>query len=269
MTEPSTARLAVIGDPIAHSKSPDIHQAFARQLGIALSYEKLRVTTDQLEAFLNDFFDHGGRGLNVTVPHKTAVFDWVTTLTPTAQLAGAVNTLMRRDDQIVGHNTDGEGLVLDLQRLGAPLRGARILLMGAGGAARGALSPLLQQHPACLHIENRTRDKAHQLAQDIGGQVRPTHDQSSYDLIIGASSAGLQGQAVALPPGAVSTQTWVYDMIYGDEATPLMRYADHMGAARTVDGLGMLVGQAAKAFECWFGQLPDSSAVLKDLRQTV
>ena len=266
-----TAKLAVIGDPIAHSKSPQIHTRFAAQCGIDLTYQKIQVSVDQIEHFLNDFFAQGGRGLNITVPHKEAAYRWAGQCTAAAELAGAVNTLIAPTASsatvdVLGDNTDGAGLVHDLKRLQAPLQDARVLVLGAGGAARGAIGPLLEQRPKCLHIENRTRSKAEDLANRVGGKARPLDDDQPYDLVIGASSAGLSQASVNLPNTFVSSQTWVYDMIYADQATPLMRWAAAAGAEHCVDGLGMLVGQAAVAFQAWFNVLPETDGVLKELR---
>jgi shikimate dehydrogenase len=263
-----TARLGVIGDPIEHSKSPDIHAAFGRQLGIELDYQKFRVTAPELTRFLSEFFAGGGRGLNVTVPHKESVYEWVGAHSDAARVAGACNTLIAESGGVSGDNTDGAGLVLDLRRLGTTLSGARVLVLGAGGAARGAMGPLLAENPACLQVCNRTQARAETLIAQCGGQLWQP-GEAAFDLVIGASSAGLSAQSVTLPAGAVDSNTLVYDMIYGAEPTALMRAGVDAGAGAVADGLGMLVGQAAEAFERWFGQLPDAGPVLEQLRRSL
>ncbi|MGB0956826.1 MAG: shikimate dehydrogenase [Litorivicinus sp.] len=265
-----SARLAVIGDPIEHSKSPAIHAAFGQQCGIDLDYQKIQVAPAALTDFLDQFFSSGGRGLNVTVPHKEAAYQWVKQHAPAARVAGACNTLIApadgSSDAVVGDNTDGAGLVLDLKRLGVKLTDARVLMLGAGGAARGAMGPLLAEGPAMVSVFNRTQSRAQALTEQCGGRVWTPGD-AAFDLVIGATSAGLSGQAVNVPSGAIGANTLVYDMMYGAEPTALMQAAIAAGAVQVEDGLGMLVGQAAEAFERWFGVLPDSAPVLAQLRR--
>ncbi|MGB0964867.1 MAG: shikimate dehydrogenase [Litorivicinus sp.] len=259
-------RLCVIGDPIAHSLSPIIHADFAQQLGIEIEYTKEHVTAKQLDAFLQAFFGQGGIGLNVTVPHKQAVWDWCGTLTERAQAAGAVNTLYRDRDQLVGDNTDGAGLVDDLLRLGVNLTDARVLMLGAGGAARGALLPLVQAG-AQVSIHNRTQARAERLIEDLqAGRLCQPQDEA-FDVVISASSAGLSEAAPSLPAAWFSRETFAYDMIYGSRPTPFIQAAQTMGVEHHADGLGMLVAQAARAFQRWFGELPDTAPVYQALRR--
>jgi len=272
-------RYAVVGNPIAHSKSPWIHAAFARQTGQALTYEALLAPLDDFAATVARFRAEGGRGLNVTVPFKLEAFALADRRTPRAEAAGAVNTLAFGTDGILGDNTDGAGLVRDLaSHLGCPPRGRRILLLGAGGATRGALLPLLDTAPADLCIANRTAHKAVELAQAFAahaGTVRiegcgfeALADQR-FDLVINATSASLSGELPPLPPGLYAQGALAYDMMYGRGHTPFLRAALANGAARVADGLGMLVEQAAESFALWRGVRPDSAPVLAELRQLI
>ncbi len=272
-------RYAVVGNPIAHSKSPWIHAAFARQTGQTLTYEALLAPLDDFAATVARFRAEGGRGLNVTVPFKLEAFALADRRTPRAEAAGAVNTLAFGTDGILGDNTDGAGLVRDLaSHLGCPPRGRRILLLGAGGATRGALLPLLDTAPADLCIANRTAHKAVELAQAFAahaGTVRiegcgfeALADQR-FDLVINATSASLSGELPPLPPGLYAQGALAYDMMYGRGHTPFLRAALADGAARVADGLGMLVEQAAESFALWRGVRPDSAPVLAELRQLI
>jgi shikimate dehydrogenase len=267
-------RYCVFGNPIAHSKSPLIHRMFAAQTGEALSYEALLAPLDDFSAFARAFFREG-LGANVTVPFKEEAFRLADMLSARAARAGAVNTLKKQDDgRLLGDNTDGAGLVRDLTvNAGLELRGRHILLLGAGGAARGVLEPLLAEQPAELVIANRTVEKAEELARlfaDLGPVLASGFDwiDAPVDLIINATSASLAG---ALPPISPSLSrrghTVCYDMMYAKEPTAFNRWAASHGAARTLDGLGMLVEQAAEAFCLWRGVRPDSAPVLAELRR--
>lgn len=265
-------RYAVIGNPIAHSKSPLIHGMFARQTGEQLSYEALLAPLDDFAGTLREFLRQG-RGVNVTVPFKEQAWALVDSHTPAA-LAGAVNTIQRLDDgRLLGDNTDGKGLVRDIQHnAGLALAGKRILLVGAGGAARGVIQPLLQAQPAQLCVVNRTVEKAEQLAmlfKDQGPISAAGFEwiEESVDLIINATSASLDGQLPPIPSSLIRPgHTWCYDMMYASEATVFNRWAAEQGAARCIDGLGMLVEQAAEAFLLWRGVRPDTAPVLAALR---
>ena len=263
---------AVVGNPIAQSLSPEIHSAFAEQTAQDLRYEKKLIELGQFRQQAAQFFAGGGRGLNVTAPFKLDAFAFADALTERAQTAGAVNTLVKQDDgSILGDNTDGAGLVADIKKhLGWTIQGRNILVLGAGGATRGALLPLLQEQPAQLHIANRTAQKARQLAEDFAAYGSITAGgledvPEGFDLIINASAASLSGERPPVAEAIVGRDCCVYDMVYGAEPTPFMRWAGDLGA-RTADGLGMLVGQAAEAFYLWRGVSPRVEPVLSMLR---
>jgi shikimate dehydrogenase len=264
-------RYAVIGNPIAHSKSPDIHARFAAQSGQALTYERLLAPLDGFAAVVRGFIAHGGCGMNVTVPFKLDAYALATELSERAQAAGAVNTLKFEGNIIHGDNTDGVGLVTDIVgNAGRSLHGARIALLGAGGATRGALLPLLQQQPAELVIANRTPAKAEQLAQQFaanGKLAASTFEalQGPFDLVINATAASLAGELPPLPARIFGAQTLAYDMMYGKKPTVFMEFAAGQGAA-VRDGLGMLVEQAAESFLLWRGIRPDTAPVFAALR---
>lgn len=263
-----TDRYAVFGHPVAHSKSPSIHTAFARQTGEDLSYEAILAPLDGFAEHLAAFVAAGGRGANVTVPFKEAAHALADRLTPRARLAGAVNTLRFDADGILGDNTDGAGLVADLVRnLGRTLAGTRILLLGAGGAARGVVAPLLDRSPAEFVIANRSVDRAQALAERFGRGVRACgYDtlDTPFDLVVNATAASLAGELPPLPPRVFAPGALAYDLMYGQE-TPFMRFARDHGAA-AADGLGMLVEQAAEAFFVWRGVRPDTAPVIRSLR---
>ncbi len=274
-----TDAYVVLGNPIAHSKSPLIHSLFAQQTGQAMCYDSMLAPLDQFAATVQSFMAAGGCGANVTVPFKLEAFALAQSLSERAQAAGAVNTLLFKDGQIVGDNTDGAGLVRDITvNLQRPLRGARVLLLGAGGAARGALLPLLQQSPTQLCIANRSVEKAQQLqdlaasfalgtvqvsARSLAELMNPLVGQ--FDVIINATSASLQQESVMMASELFAPNCLAYDMMYGAQATPFMRMAQTAGA-QAVDGLGMLVEQAAEAFYLWRGVRPDTASVLAQLR---
>jgi len=261
-------RYAVIGNPIAHSKSPHIHALFAAQSGQDMGYEALLAPLDGFVATVRDFVAAGGRGANVTVPFKEEAFRLATMLSDRARAAGAVNTLSFSGSDILGDNTDGAGLVRDLKsNLGAVISGKRVLLLGAGGAARGVILPLLSEHPAQLLVANRTTDKAMALAVAFPGCAGCGLDDlvgHSFDLVINATSAGLSGGVPPRLTFAYAPDALAYDMVYGRD-TDFLRHAAAAGAA-TADGLGMLVEQAAEAFHIWRGMRPDTAPVLAELR---
>jgi len=269
-----TDRYAVYGNPIAHSKSPRIHAMFARQTAQDLTYE---ATLAPLDGFLQKILADaalGLRGANVTVPFKEEAFRLATRRSARAERAGAVNTLaFRSGGEIFGDNTDGAGLVRDLTRNHAlSLQGKRILVLGAGGAVRGVLAPLLAEAPARLCVANRTADKALALAHafsDLGaisGGGLDVLTGQSFDLVINGTSASLSGELPPLPTGIFAPGAAAYDMVYGKDETPFLRFAREQGASARLDGLGMLVEQAAEAFQVWRGVLPDSQPVLQQLR---
>ncbi|MES0875415.1 shikimate dehydrogenase [Sinimarinibacterium thermocellulolyticum] len=265
-------RYAVIGQPVAHSKSPAIHARFARQTGQTLAYEAIEVAPERLAEHLAELHAKGYAGLNVTLPHKIAVMALCEAVSERAQRAGAVNTLIRTDTGWRGDNTDGEGFIRDLQRLGIAVAGRRVLVLGAGGAARGILEPLLAQRPAELVVSNRNPWKPEALAEDfkaLGTVVPRTHlslKGDRFDLIVNATSAGHQGRMIALPGQLLATGGDAYDLSYGAAFTPFREWAQSQGAARIADGLGMLVEQAAAAFALWRGQRPQTAPVIEALR---
>ncbi|MGE5155454.1 MAG: shikimate dehydrogenase [Bdellovibrio bacteriovorus] len=271
-------RYAVIGNPIAHSKSPAIHAAFARQTRQDLTYGRILGHPDAFSDEVRRFFADGGRGLNVTVPFKEQAWALVDERSSRAETAGAVNTLIPLSEgRLRGDNTDGVGLVRDLGvNHGFAFADRRILLLGAGGASRGVLRPLLETGLRELVIANRTASKALDLAASAAdlGPVRGTGlddlgaiANGGFDLIVNGTSAGLAGETPALPSRCLAPGGWVYDMLYGDQPTPFCRWGSSQGAAQVLDGLGMLVEQAAESFWLWRGLRPETGPVIAMLRQ--
>jgi shikimate dehydrogenase len=300
-------RYAVIGNPIAHSKSPLIHAAFAQQTGQDLEYDRVLTAPDDFADCVRRFFADGGRGLNVTVPFKELAWQLADERSPRAEMAGAVNTLIpvpgatpgvtpnatpeATSDlkpaltagaipavRLRGDNTDGVGLIKDLgANHGFDFAGRRVLLLGAGGAARGVLRPLLETGVAELVIANRTAAKAQALAALLGGQTAgmirvcgcglADLGPTGFDLIINATSAGLKGAVPAIPARCLAAAAWTYDMLYGDVPTPFCRWGLAQGAVRAIDGLGMLVEQAAESFRLWRGVSPQTAPVIEMLRR--
>lgn len=261
-------RYAVFGNPVAHSKSPRIHALFAAQTRQAMDYVALLAPRDGFAEAVRRFIASGGRGANVTVPFKEDAFRLATTLTPRARAAGAVNTLTFAGDAIGGDNTDGAGLVRDLEvNLGCTIAGKRILLLGAGGAARGVVLPLLEAQPTGLFIANRTAAKAVQLAAGFGAAGGGFDDVAgrSFDLVINATAAGLAEAALPLPPSVFASGCLAYEMLYGRE-TLFMAQAGATGC-RVADGLGMLVEQAAEAFFIWRGVRPQTAPIIATLKE--
>jgi shikimate dehydrogenase len=271
-SDPQIDRYAVIGNPIAHSKSPDIHARFAAQTGQHLSYERLLAPLDGFAAVVRTFIQEGGKGMNVTVPFKLEAYALADTLTARAQAAGAVNTLQFKDGSILGDNTDGVGLVHDIVRnAGVSIVGKSVLLLGAGGAARGVILPLLEQQPRRLVLANRTVSKAEDLARQFSAQgaidvcaFDAVHE--AFDIVINATAASLSAELPPISPAVFGTQTLAYDMMYGKDATVFMQFAA-ANSARTRDGLGMLVEQAAESFYLWRGVRPETDEVFAALRK--
>lgn len=262
---------ALFGNPVHHSRSPQIHTAFAAQREQLMDFRLILAPLDDFAGSVREFFNNGGIGANVTLPFKEQAWELCDELSDRARHAGAVNTLWQQDGRLHGDNTDGIGLVTDIrENLGWPLRDQRILILGAGGAVRGVLGPLLDEHPAHIRIANRTAEKARELSLMFAGHGVPVFggglDKLSgpYDLIINAISAGLGGSMPLLPDNLVGRQTRCYDMIYGD--TPFLRWTTLRGAAASADGLGMLVEQAAEAFSIWHGWRPQTQPVIEQMR---
>jgi shikimate dehydrogenase len=265
----------VVGHPVAHSWSPFIHGLFARETGQAMSYRLYDFTPEEFEARVREFFAQGGRGLNITLPHKIAAVDIASELTTRAAHSGAVNTLaMQKDGTILGDNTDGAGLVRDLcDNLGLVIIRRRILIVGAGGAARGVIAPLLALEPAQVVIANRTAERAQNLAGAFAklGPVQGVGLRyitgDAFDLIINATSASLSGDLPPMSNAIVGPETVCYDMAYGKSETPFVQWSLKRGCARAVQGWGMLVEQAAESFRVWRGLKPGTATVLTALKE--
>ncbi len=271
-----TDKYAVVGNPIAHSKSPLIHRLFAEQTGENLVYEAILIDAEEkpFAPAVRELMALGYRGLNVTVPYKLDAFEFADTLSERAQVAQAVNTLMFTDEGVLGDNTDGVGLVEDIEQLaGVPLRGKRMLILGAGGAVQGVLQPLLEADPAHILIANRTPKRAEALAQRfhdprVEGSAFEAVPAAPFDVIINGTAASLEGQLPPLPPAVIEPETLVYDMMYGTKPTVFLQWASEIQPACTRrDGLGMLVCQAAEAFARWRGVRPRTAPVLEAVRQ--
>jgi shikimate dehydrogenase len=269
------ALYAVMGNPIGHSKSPAIHDQFARQCGIRLEYRAIQVDPGGFDQAVGNFRAAGGAGLNVTVPFKVDAWRLANRRSERAELAGAVNTLkFEEGDSLFGDNTDGAGLVRDLSRnLGYPLEGKRLLVLGAGGAVRGILLPLLEAGVAEVVIANRTASRARQLAEEfsprgsVSGCGFDELDGLVFDIVINGTSASLSSEVPPLPDTVLVTGGLAYDLMYADEPTAFMRWGQVHGAGQIADGLGMLVEQAAESFYIWHGVRPDTAPVIRKLRQ--
>lgn len=273
MTERTTIdRYAVIGHPISHSKSPLIHRLFAQATGQTLEYTAIEAPLDGFKAAVEAFRAQGGRGMNVTLPFKLQAFGIATDPMESARLAGAVNALKFEGDRIWAQNFDGIGLVNDIQRnLGVSLAGKRVLLLGAGGATRGAILPMAAQQPALIAIANRTADKAHSLKADFAPRANLQtggYDElagESFDVVLNATSTGLSQAELPLPAGLFAPGALAYELVYGKGLTPFLQQARAAGVTQIADGVGMLVEQAAEAFEWWRGVRPETRPVIERL----
>ena len=272
------SKYTVFGNPIAQSKSPAIHAMFAQQAGLIIEYDRTFATQESfIPALRNFFIDADAKGCNVTSPFKEQVAKWVNELSPAATIAGSVNTVIKKEDgTFLGDTTDGKRLVQDFDRLNLPVEGARILLLGAGGAARGVLQSILALEPSLLMIANRTEKKAIQLAslipQDnfVGVALNQLNEvRQPFDLIINSTSASLTGELPTIPDSVISFSPNVYDMSYADKPTVFLQHAKKLGVLNTFDGLGMLVGQAAESFYLWTGYRSDVSPVIDKLRRSL
>ncbi len=264
---------AVFGNPVVHSKSPLIHKLFAEQTGIKYEYGKVLVPLNKFEEKLDDFFCRGGKGANITLPFKELAYHKVDELTEQAQICGSINTIKRLDDhRLLGDNTDGIGLVLDLERLRFIEKGMHILVIGAGGAARGVIAPILN-YGCRITITNRTFSKADKLAKQfsaighINSLMLESIHSAEYDLVINATSSGVAGEVPAISSNIFKQNVFCYDMFYRLNETPFLTLAKTHGVLKYADGIGMLVGQAAFAFKLWHGKLPDISSVLQRLKE--
>ncbi|CAK0745348.1 Shikimate dehydrogenase (NADP(+)) [Gammaproteobacteria bacterium] len=267
-------RYAVMGNPVAHSKSPAIHSAFARQMKQSFVYTAILVEHSVFPTAVAEFHAAGGKGLNVTIPFKADAYALSTIRGPRAIRARAVNTLkFLVNGDVYGDNTDGVGLIRDLvDNLGISLTGIRLLILGAGGAARGILQPLLSTEPKKIFIANRTPARAQELAicfADLGPVVGGGFDEllnEHFDLVINATSASLEGEVPPLPDDVLADGAWCYDLMYSTALTPFQLWGIRHGAVRAENGLGMLVEQAAEAFFIWRGMRPDTAAVIRELK---
>lgn len=266
-------RYVVIGNPVSHSLSPAIHARFAAQSGEALEYGRLLVPLGEFAAHAREFFAGGGRGANVTLPFKVDAFRFADVRSQRAQMAEAANFLALRDGRIEADNTDGAGLVSDLTaNLGVAVRGAAILLLGAGGAARGILAPLLAESPRRLVVANRTGENARALAARFRthGPVEAAElasiPEDDFDMVLNATSTSVHGEALELPPHVLRSGALAYDFAYGAAAQAFLARATAHGM-KASDGLGMLVEQAAESFRLWRGRRPETASVLRELRR--
>lgn len=269
-------RYAVFGNPIGHSRSPEIHTQFATQTRQALTYSAELVELNKFNAAVLEFASNNGKGLNITVPFKQEAWQLATEKSPRAARAGAVNTLIINDNNFYGDNTDGIGLVRDLvDNHGISIHNQRVLIVGAGGAVRGVIEPLLALKPAKLVIANRTVNKALQLASDfsdlgnISGCSLEALEGRSFDIVINGTSASLQGDLPTLPDKLFSENACAYDMMYAAKPTPFMQWAKQCNVSRVYDGLGMLVEQAAESFKLWRGVMPETSPVIQRIRDSL
>ncbi|MGK0440748.1 MAG: shikimate dehydrogenase [Pseudohongiellaceae bacterium] len=268
-------KYAVYGNPIKHSKSPQIHALFAEQTDQPVTYRSHQVELGKFTEAAKSFFDNGGKGLNITVPFKIDAFTFADVLSDRARLAGAINTLaLQEDGKIYGDNTDGVGMVRDIQHnLGWEIEGKKVLLLGAGGAVRGVIEPLAKQKPSLIVIANRTVQKAQQLASDFAdySDIRGCSYEAllgnQFDLIINGTSASLAGELPPLQANMLSDQACCYDMMYGAEPTIFMRWSAENMAWAVSDGLGMLVEQAAESFCIWRGVRPKTRPVIDKIRE--
>ena len=266
---------SVIGNPIEHSLSPFIHQAFAKQTGIEIHYKKILAPIDQFDEYVLNFQKEGASGANITLPFKAQAFNLATKKTDAAKTAGAANTLQfKANGDILADNTDGTGLTQDLIRNNEySIRQKNILILGAGGAVRGVIGALLELAPASITIANRTPEKAISLANhfNMAGNVTGIDinniEHTPFDLIIQGTSLGIQMKLPTVPKEIIGDATWCYDLMYGEEATPFLSWAEQQGAAKCLDGLGMLVEQAAASFYLWHGVYPRTRIVIDALQK--
>jgi shikimate dehydrogenase len=266
----AASRYGVVGNPVAHSKSPEIHQLFARQTQHAISYERLEAPIDGFEEFALALRDAGYLGLNVTIPFKIDAAKLADDLTPRARLASAVNTLKFDGDAIIGDNTDGIGFVRDIcGRLKFHVEGSAILILGAGGGVRGLIGSLLDARPRWIAVANRAFGRAQELADEFG--VEAIHfdevPAEHFDLVINGTSSSLSQDAPPIDPETFDDCALAYDLVYARHPTPFMELAKRGGARNVDDGLGMLIEQAAESFYVWRGVRPDTGPVYKDLRR--
>tara|TARA_B100000959_G_scaffold118601_1_gene124694 strand:+ start:34159 stop:35013 length:855 start_codon:yes stop_codon:yes gene_type:complete len=269
-------KYGVIGDPISHSHSPEIHKLFALQFNEKIDYDSYHVTTNNLEEFINNFRQHGGKGLNITLPHKILAMDFVDKLSLNAIQAKAINTIIFENHTIVGDNTDGIGLITDLcNNFKIEIKNKKILILGAGGAARGIIGPLIRQNPSHLEIANRTVTNAEIISKDLSREtiiktcdLEDLSTKESFDLIINAISFDAHQTDIKLPKNIISSSTIFYDLSYGSSPTQFMLWAMKNNAECAIQGWGMLVEQAAESFFLWKKIRPNTTDILEQLNIT-
>ena len=269
----SKEQYGVIGDPISHSQSPSIHKFFAKQLGQNINYKAYHVPADKLESFIIEFQNKGGKGLNVTLPHKTSVLNCTDEISSRAMEAGAINTLIINDKKIIGDNTDGIGLINDLEiNFNQPLENKRVLVLGAGGAALGILNPLLKRKPKLILVANRSASKTKIITSkfklnstlDACG-INDLESNQTFDIIINATSIGVTKQSINFPSFIISEDTICYDLSYSYEPTLFMRWSMENKAKLAIQGWGMLIEQAAASYFLWRNKKPNTSTLLEQL----
>lgn len=268
----SVDKYAVVGNPITHSRSPEIHAMFARSLGHAISYERIEAPLEGFADTAAALRDAGYLGLNVTLPFKLDAAKFATDLSPRARVAGAVNTLRFEGEQVHGDNTDGVGFVRDITgRLGFPIKGSSILILGAGGGVRGLVPSLLEAGPKWIAVANRTQQRAEELADEFG--IEAIHfdeiPAEHFDLVVNATATSLNHQAPAIDPETFDDCQLAYDLVYAPDPTPFMELARRGGARQVADGLGMLIEQAAESYQVWRGVRPDTAPVYEELRRLI
>jgi len=270
----SSHHFAVVGNPVAHSRSPEIHQRFAEQFGLKINYERILGDVDNFPITIGKMLDTGITGFNVTVPFKQQAWKLCDSCGDEAAKVQAVNTVIVKNEKLIGYNTDGIGLVRDItQNLDWNISNTRVLVLGAGGAVKGVLPEILNQNPREVVVVNRTKEKADNIVAGIGSSVLNSVAENElsgeFDLIINGTSAGLSGNVPKIPTAVVGTVTRCYDMVYGAGITSFNEWAKGLGSNECADGLGMLVEQAAKAFSIWTGRDPDTSRVIPELRKLI
>lgn len=270
-SRPGPDRYALVGHPVAHSRSPLIHELFARQTGQNLTYELIDAEAADFSRAVRDFVEAGGKGMNVTVPHKEAAYRLATSLGPEAKAAGAVNTLTFDLEGVRGDNTDGIGFMRDVtENLAEPIANRRVLVLGAGGAVRGILPPVIKAHPAEVVVANRTLARAEALQKSLAAGERfsvcrfeDLDDAEPFDIVVNATSAGVKGEDPPFPPSVIGGATFCYDLAYSSKTTPFVAWAEQHGADRAVQGWGMLIEQAAESFRIWRGIRPDTEPLIR------
>ncbi|WP_289639820.1 shikimate dehydrogenase [Turicimonas muris] len=264
------SKYAVVGNPVAHSLSPEIHEAFAKQFGDNISYEKIEIPLGEFESYIEDLISEGYKGVNVTITFKVDAYRFSTKTTAYARQATAANTLKFEGNKVLGENTDGIGFVQDLKgRLNFSLKNKNILILGAGGSVRGLLPVILDELPKKISVANRSVARAQQLADEFGIQSILYDETGSeqYDLIINATPASLQNKAPLIPANAFEDCELAFDLVYAADPTPFMQVAKEGGAKVTSDGLGMLVEQAADSYNFWLGHRPETTPVYEYIRK--